>query len=294
MLTESFESKIEKVFFDKEIINSQALILTGLDSSDWIQLAKKIFLLVDKNCSDPSIDSIKENSDVVWIENEKKKKTIVINQIREALQKISLSKQRLRCRLVFIPRADLMNINSQNALLKALEEPPKACFFLLGVSFKNQLLPTIVSRCQHLENRQSNHQTTSSINNGSDREEINIWSEEDPVKIDSIKKNFSHWRELKEFYLEALNQETAEIYKKIDKLFKDQPQKASDFIRLVILEEKNKLRKNILNRDLNRLEDRLALIKDFFEIFRQLESISKSPSLKATIQIIVIGLKTLA
>jgi DNA polymerase-3 subunit delta' len=44
--------------------------------------------------------------------------------------------------------ADKMNQAASNALLKTLEEPPPASLLILVSPTRNQLLPTIVSRCQ--------------------------------------------------------------------------------------------------------------------------------------------------
>ena len=293
MLTESFKSKIERFFLTKKKEENRAYILTGVDFFDWEELAKRIFSLIkgtDRSVV-PTIENLRENPDFIWVENQKNKKTITIGQIREVLKKISLTKQSLSRRVVMIPQAELMNKNAQNALLKILEEPPTACFFLLGAVFKNQLLPTIVSRCQHLENRLESKKSLSSIEKP-EREEISVWSEENPIKTASIEKNLIYWRELKEFYSEILSQDTNETYKKIEKLIKDQPQKVIDLVRLIILEEKNKLRQDITNKDFRSSEARLSLISDFFEILRQLES-NMTLSPKSALQIIITGIKTL-
>ena len=50
-------------------------------------------------------------------------------------------------RVFIIDLAETMNENSQNALLKVLEEPPANVCFLLLCSNSNALLPTIRSRC---------------------------------------------------------------------------------------------------------------------------------------------------
>ena len=53
-------------------------------------------------------------------------------------------------RVVIVDRADEMNINAANALLKSLEEPPERCLFLLVSARPGRLLPTIRSRCRLL------------------------------------------------------------------------------------------------------------------------------------------------
>jgi DNA polymerase III delta prime subunit len=49
-------------------------------------------------------------------------------------------------RVIIINDAHCMNIQSQNALLKTIEEPPAHTFIILISSERNQLLPTIHSR----------------------------------------------------------------------------------------------------------------------------------------------------
>ena len=50
------------------------------------------------------------------------------------------------CRVVIIDSAHSMNIQTQNALLKSLEEPPPEIYFILVSSQPEKLLPTIRSR----------------------------------------------------------------------------------------------------------------------------------------------------
>ena len=53
-------------------------------------------------------------------------------------------------RIVIVDRADELNINAANALLKSLEEPPHRTAFLLLTVEPGRLLPTIRSRCRLL------------------------------------------------------------------------------------------------------------------------------------------------
>lgn len=53
-------------------------------------------------------------------------------------------------RIVIVDKADELNINAANALLKSLEEPPPGTVFLLVSSAPGRLLPTIRSRCRTL------------------------------------------------------------------------------------------------------------------------------------------------
>ena len=54
-------------------------------------------------------------------------------------------------KIVFIPNADNLNPESQNALLKTLEEPGKNNYLILTSTKPQLLLPTILSRCQKIK-----------------------------------------------------------------------------------------------------------------------------------------------
>ena len=53
-------------------------------------------------------------------------------------------------KVAIVMDAEHMNEGAANAFLKLLEEPPARTVFLLTTSRPDQLLPTILSRCQHL------------------------------------------------------------------------------------------------------------------------------------------------
>lgn len=73
--------------------------------------------------------------------------TIKINSIREIRKFINYSYHDIPLRFIFILDADLMNEQTQNALLKSLEEPPEGIIFFIITSHLEKLLPTIQSRC---------------------------------------------------------------------------------------------------------------------------------------------------
>lgn len=54
---------------------------------------------------------------------------------------------RSRCKIVLIEEANRMNLPSQHALLKSLEEPESYARFILTASRHGDLLPTVCSRC---------------------------------------------------------------------------------------------------------------------------------------------------
>jgi DNA polymerase-3 subunit delta' len=72
-----------------------------------------------------------------------------IDVIREFLIEQVALRPSLSARKVFIvSEAEKLNLSSQNALLKVLEEPPQYCTIILLCTRLEKLLPTIKSRCQ--------------------------------------------------------------------------------------------------------------------------------------------------
>lgn len=76
--------------------------------------------------------------------------TIKINSIREIRREAPMSSSGNKRRVYVISNAEMMADPAANTLLKTLEEPAGGCMFILTTSFKDQLLPTIVSRCQQV------------------------------------------------------------------------------------------------------------------------------------------------
>jgi DNA polymerase-3 subunit delta' len=75
---------------------------------------------------------------------------IKIDQIRERCQVLTMKPYEERVRVVIIADAHTLNPAAGNALLKMLEEPPARTVLILTALQTGDLLPTIVSRCQHI------------------------------------------------------------------------------------------------------------------------------------------------
>ena len=86
--------------------------------------------------------------DVIWIRRLENKTAIIVDQIRELQSVIKVKPYQAGKRICFIDGAQLMNDQSQNALLKTLEEPPSHTLFFLLADSTSPLKPTILSRCQ--------------------------------------------------------------------------------------------------------------------------------------------------
>jgi|WetSurMetagenome_2_1015567.scaffolds.fasta_scaffold05561_2 DNA polymerase III subunit delta' len=76
---------------------------------------------------------------------------IKINSIRDIKHEASMSRTEDGKKIFIILNADMMNTEASNSLLKTLEEPLQGIILLLTTSVKDQLLPTIISRCQLLQ-----------------------------------------------------------------------------------------------------------------------------------------------
>ena len=75
-------------------------------------------------------------------------KQIVIEQVREISEFLSVTAFRSGRRAVVIYPADTMSEDQSSALLKTLEEPPEGTVLILTADDLNSILPTIRSRCQ--------------------------------------------------------------------------------------------------------------------------------------------------
>ncbi|MDP8229251.1 MAG: hypothetical protein P9M15_07350, partial [Candidatus Electryoneaceae bacterium] len=75
---------------------------------------------------------------------------ILIDQIRELRDRLSLTTNESGVRVIVIHPAERMNDQASNALMKTLEEPPEQCCFILTTPSTRDMFPTIVSRCQIL------------------------------------------------------------------------------------------------------------------------------------------------
>ena len=80
----------------------------------------------------------------------KPSKELRIVQVRQAIAWSQHSSGRGRGKVLLIHPADALNLQSANALLKTLEEPPGQLRLLLTSADPERLLPTLRSRCQRL------------------------------------------------------------------------------------------------------------------------------------------------
>ncbi len=83
--------------------------------------------------------------DVTIISPEQNK--VGVDDIRKVRLDANISPFEAECKIVIFDAAHTLNVQSQNALLKILEEPPARVYFILTAPSSKLLLPTVDSRC---------------------------------------------------------------------------------------------------------------------------------------------------
>lgn len=111
-----------------------AILIVNPDSIQALTLAKKL-----------SQNNLTPEPDLLLIEAEP---SISIQKVKSIEKFLSQKPFQNKQKIVFIPQADQLTLPAQNALLKTLEEPPAHSLIILISAHQNQLLPTIISRCE--------------------------------------------------------------------------------------------------------------------------------------------------
>lgn len=94
-----------------------------------------------------------QNIDLMVVQAEAEGGTLKVEQAREVTRFLSLKPYASPFKIALFLRFEEANPNAQNALLKTLEEAPAHALLLLTAENAEQLLPTIVSRCEVLRLR---------------------------------------------------------------------------------------------------------------------------------------------
>ncbi len=140
-----------------------SLIFSGPDGVGKRQVALAVAQAL--NCPDPvTVDGVRDgcgrcascgkiardkHPDVIAVAPDDKG-TIRIDPIRDLIRKTAYRPFEGRVRVAVVDQADAMPDDSQNALLKTLEEPQPSSVFILVTSRPDMLLETVRSRCCHL------------------------------------------------------------------------------------------------------------------------------------------------
>ncbi len=104
-------------------------------------------------CRDCKQIAAMQHPDLTIVQAGKEGGILRVDQIRELRRGVMLSPYQAQYRVALLLRFQEANPNAANALLKTLEEAPKQVILLLTADNAEQLLPTIVSRCEVLRLR---------------------------------------------------------------------------------------------------------------------------------------------
>jgi DNA polymerase-3 subunit delta' len=137
-------------------------------------------------------DFLKTNPfDVFYITSEEGKRDITIDQIRKARRHLSLSPYNSPYKFAIVDRAETMNLEAANALLKTLEEPQGNTILILITSKPDFLPKTIISRLQDVRFKS--------------------------IPLDKISKDF-----INKDYIDILKKPLNDIFKFIENIYKDE------------------------------------------------------------------------
>lgn len=135
---------------------SHAYIVNGPDKSGKMMLAEAFAtaLQCENGGNEPCLvcHSCKQAAgrnqpDIIYVRHEKPN-TISVDDIRTQLNNdIVIKPYSSKYKIYIVDEAEKMNAQSQNALLKTIEEPPAYAIILLLTTNADNFLPTILSRC---------------------------------------------------------------------------------------------------------------------------------------------------
>ena len=102
---------------------------------------------INKNNSSFNLIHNQVHPNFFLLKNSPFEENIKIDQTRSLIKFLSKSTYSLETKIVLLDNAELLNINSSNALLKSLEEPSKNTFFFIINNSVSKVPDTIRSRC---------------------------------------------------------------------------------------------------------------------------------------------------
>jgi len=104
-------------------------------------------------CRDCKQIEAMQHADLTIIQADAEGGTLKVDQIREARRTLTLKPYMAKYRVSIFLRFQEANDSASNALLKTLEEAPSYAVLILTADTPEQLLPTIISRCEVLRLR---------------------------------------------------------------------------------------------------------------------------------------------
>lgn len=200
------------------------------------ELAKKVMCLGGENCESCIKFNASSNPDFQIISPDGK--SIKIDQIRKMQSKI-VEKPIISSKKVYIiDNADCMSEESQNCLLKTLEEPPEYAVIILVCSNENKMLQTIKSRCIIIKFEGLSDSQISQALNTNDKELIRLCdgSLEKADKIQDNKETYNKLKDLANFLEQG---SMIDVFNNADVLYssKDEIIDLLDFLNIIFFEK---------------------------------------------------------
>jgi len=133
---------------------SKSYIVSSIDDSF---IKQKISELTKELGVDPI------SADFLQISPDDEKQSIGIEKTRSLKKWMTIKPYNGENKIAVIHNAQMLTIEAQNSILKELEEPNTGCFAVLSTNNHNLLLPTVLSRCELIQDL-SNYQNISGEN----------------------------------------------------------------------------------------------------------------------------------
>lgn len=192
---------------------ANAYLFVGPPMSGKTSAAKKFFLELNASAKIQSID---------YYELTAEKSTISIEQIRELRSYVQYGPREQKYLMVVVQKAEKLSVESANAFLKLLEEPPAGVVFILETVSKEALPATIISRCQSVYFDQlPSAAVRTFLADSADAEEIAVLSAGLLHFAALLRESLPQFKEFIEFCQNIKQKNFAQIVQYVDALGKD-------------------------------------------------------------------------
>lgn len=162
----------------------------------------------EDSCINCKMHTAKNHPDYkVWKPEEEKSKFIKLEQVHELISATQRSPITAKKKILILEDIQQLRLEGSNSILKTLEEPTPFSIIILIVDSIENVLPTIISRCQTIPIRSSDDETpfyinikkyipSSYVHASKLSEELNVFPKEE-IKKFFISFEKSLWEDLK-------------------------------------------------------------------------------------------------